>query len=242
MIPRSFPARIRAMIFDFDETMIDLEAQHTYASEQLCRARGDDYQRMPEEFRRGSGRRVIDDVHELRAFFGWTETVETLFEERQRSFDAACGLGDEPANPPLTLMRGVGSVVRALHTKGITLAVTSSAVGSSIDAILRQTGLRDLFSLIVDGSEVTRGKPDPEAYLVTLERLGVDARECIVVEDSHVGVMAAKRAGIYCIAVRNPNAASYQDLSAADLELSSLEELDPSWFDQHDGPLHTPRS
>ena len=226
MIPRSFPAPVRAVIFDFDETMIDLEAQHTYASEQLCRARGDDYQRMPDEFRRGSGRRVIDDVRELRAFFDWTEDVDVLFEERQRYFDSACGLADAPANPPLRLMRGVERVVRALHAKGITLAVTSSAVGSSIDAILRQTGLRDLFALIVDGSEVTNGKPDPEAYLVTLERLGMDASECIVIEDSHVGVMAAKGAGIYCIAVRNPNAGTRQDLSAADVELASLDELD----------------
>lgn len=226
MTSRSFPAPVRAVIFDFDETMIDLEAQHTYASYELCRARGDDYERMPEAFRSGSGRRVIDDVRELCAFFGWTEPLDELFAERQRYFDAACGLGGTAPERPLTLMRGVEQTVRALHAKRITLAVTSSAVGSSIDAILRRTGLREPFAFIIDGSEVTHGKPDPEPYLVTLRRLGCEAHECIVIEDSHVGVFAAKRAGIYCIAVRNPSAGTHQDLSAADLELASLDELD----------------
>jgi beta-phosphoglucomutase-like phosphatase (HAD superfamily) len=230
MIPPHFPPLVRAVVFDFDETMIDLEAQHTYASAELCRARGDDYERMPEAFRRGSGRRVIDDVRELREFFGWSEPVEQLFAERQRYFDRACGIGAPAPEPPLRLMRGVDRIARALHANGATLAVTSSAVGSSIDEILRQTGLRELFALIVDGSEVTNGKPDPEAYLITLRRLGREAAECVVIEDSHVGVVAAKRAGIYCIAVRNPNAGTWQDLSAADLELASLDELDAEWF------------
>ena len=230
MIPDGFPRAARAVIFDFDETMIDLEAQHTFASSELCRVRGDDYERMPEAFRRGSGRRVIDDVRELRAFFGWHESVDELFAERQRYFDAACGIGAPQPDPPLRLMRGVERLVRALHAKGITLAVTSSAVGSSIDAILRQTGLREAFALIVDGSEVTHGKPDPEAYFLTLRRLQREASECIVIEDSHVGVVAAKHAGIYCVAVRNPNAGAWQDLTAADLELPSLEAFDIAWI------------
>jgi HAD superfamily hydrolase (TIGR01509 family) len=175
-------------------------------------------------------------VRELRAFFGWSEPVEALFEERQRHFDVACGLAATAppaiaasAGLPLQLMPGVAKAVRALHANGVTLAVTSSAVASSIDGILRITGLRELFALIVDGSEVVRGKPDPEAYLLTLRRLNVAPDECIVFEDSNVGVLAAKRAGIYCIAVRNPNAGTWQDLSAADVELPSLDAFDVAW-------------
>lgn len=209
----------RAAIFDFDETMIDLEAQHTYAHDRLCRDLGADYSRMPESFRLGSGRRVIDDIHDMRAFFGWTDDVETLFARRQEHFDESCRTSD------LTLMPGVERVVRALHARGLRLAVASSAVRNSIEAILERSGLRNLFDVVVDGSEVTNGKPDPEAYVITAALLGVPPSQCVVFEDSHVGVVAAKRAGMTCIAVRNPNAGEWQDLSAADVEVGSMEEI-----------------
>lgn len=214
------PHPIEAAIFDFDETMIDLEPQHTAASEKLCAAMGADYYELPESFRHASGKRVIDDVRELRKTFGWTAPMEELLALRLRYFDEACATGD------LQLMDGVEDAARMLHSRGITLAVTSSAVGSSIDATLRRFALRDLFALIVDGGDVVRGKPDPEAYLLTAERLRVHPDLCIVFEDSTVGVRAAKNAGMFCVAVRNPNAMMNQDLSAADVIARSFAELD----------------
>lgn len=223
--PDSFPPLVVAAIFDFDETMIDLEAQHgaTYAA--LCRELGADYGELPESFRLRSGFRVIDDLAEMRAFFGWRETGDELMALRQRHFDDA--LRDAA---DLALLPGVEHVVRALHEKGIPLAIASSAVGSSIDAILRRFRLRHCFDVIVDGSQVLNGKPDPEAYLVTARRLRTDASACVVFEDSHVGVLAAKAAKMYCIAIRNPHAHIRQDLGAADLVLHSFEEFDPEWI------------
>lgn len=207
------------MIFDFDETIIDLERQHSEAHDALCRARGSDFGRMPESFRKSSGLRIIDDIREMRAFFGWSAPEEELFALRGQFFDQACARGE------LTAMPGVVEAVRALQERGMTLAITSSAVGSSIETILTRLGLREAFALIVDGSEVTNGKPDPEAYLLTARKLGVAPEECVVLEDSHVGVLAAKRAGMYCIAVRNPHAQIFQDLSAADVVVESMKEL-----------------
>ena len=211
---------IAAAIFDFDETIIDLEPQHTVAYELLCRAMGSDYARMPESFRTGSGRRIIDDIREMRAFFGWTKSEDELLAMRLRDFDEAC------RTSPLTLMPGVAKTIRDLHDLGVPLAIATSAVGSSVEILLRRFGLRDCFELIVDGSEVVHGKPDPAAYLLTARKLGVDPRECVVFEDSRVGVLAAKGAGAYCVAVRNRRAREYQDLSAADVVLDSFEQLE----------------
>ena len=211
---------VAAAIFDFDETMIDLEAQHVIASEELCRSMGADYMQIPESSRTASGRRIIDDVQEMKEIFGWSEPLDQLLARRQAAFDEACSRSE------LRLMPGVERVVRELHASGITLAVTSSAVGASIDRILRRFGLRDLFAAIIDGSQVVHGKPDPEAYVVTATRLGVRADECVVFEDSTVGVQAARAAGMFCIAVRNPNASMRQDLSAADLVIESFEALE----------------
>jgi HAD superfamily hydrolase (TIGR01509 family) len=214
--------RTAAFIFDFDETLIDLEPQHTAAYDTLCRARGDDYQQMPESFRKGSGRRIIDDIREMSAHFGWLQAEEELFAERQQVFDAVC------RDALLEPMAGVVETIRELQTRNVPLAITSSSVRSSIEAILERLQLRDAFTLIVDGSEVVHGKPDPEAYLVTARKLGVEPAQCVVFEDSHVGVVAAKRAGMYCIAVRNPRAQTRQDLSAADVVVDSMRELNLS--------------
>jgi len=211
---------LTAAIFDFDETIIDLEPQHTAAYEALCRAMGSDYARMPESFRTGSGRRIIDDIREMRAFFGWTKSEDELLAMRLRDFDEAC------RTSPLTLMPGVAKTIRDFHDLGIPLAITSSAVGSSIEILLQRFGLRDCFDLIVDGSEVMHGKPAPEAYVLTARKLGVDPSECVVFEDSRVGVLAAKGAEAYCVAVRNQRAQEYQDLSEADVVLDSFEQLD----------------
>lgn len=207
-------------IFDFDETIIDLEPQHTAAYDALCRDLGSRYDDMPESFRKGSGRRVIDDIREMRAHYGWTLSEDELFARRLRHFDAIC------AASCLEPLPGAVETVRALQAVGATLAITSSAVRSSIESILGRLGIRDAFALIVDGSEVVHGKPDPEAYLLTARRLGVRPSRCIVFEDSHVGVLAAKRAGMFCIGVRNPRARTRQDLRAADLVVDDMREVD----------------
>ena len=212
----------RAVIFDFDETIIDLEPQHTAAYEAFCGAMGVSYADMPESFRNSSGRRIVDEIREMRAHFGWTEPEAELFAVRRRIFDEIC------ARTPLEPMPGVVPTIRALQALEIPLAITSSAVRASIEAILERLGLREAFTLIVDGSEVVHGKPDPEAYLLTARKLGVEPEGCVVFEDSHVGVVAAKRAGMYCIAVRNPRAQTRQDLSAADVVVESMRELDLS--------------
>lgn len=216
--PKGLPARTRAAIFDFDETLIDLEAQHAAADVALCRAFGSEYLDLPESYRFSSGTRIVDDIRVMRAFFRWTASEEEIFTVRQQHFDEACRTSE------LVLLPGVETTIRALHEKGLTLAVTSSAVGAAIDAILRRLDLRELFALIVDGSDVTHGKPDPEAYLVTARKLGVAPAECIVFEDSHVGVVAAKRAGMFCVAVPNARAQAFQDVSDADVVLGRMDE------------------
>jgi HAD superfamily hydrolase (TIGR01509 family) len=218
---------MRAALFDFDETMIDLEGEHDFAHRALCHELWSDYDRLPESFRFGSGRRIIDDITEMREFFGWTTPEEELNARRHRHFVQAL------ENPDLTLMPGVERAVRDLHSRGMTLAITTSAAGDAVDLLLRRFGIRDLFALIVDGTEVSVGKPDPEGYLLTARKLNIEPKECVVFEDSEVGVLAAKAAGMYCVAVRNPKARIRQDLSAADQLLDSFEQLNVAALSAH---------
>ncbi|HYH07692.1 MAG TPA: HAD family phosphatase [Thermoanaerobaculia bacterium] len=228
--PSTRDSSTRAFIFDFDETIIDLEPQHTAAYVALCREMGSDYANMPESFRTGSGRRIIDDIREMRAYFDWKESEEELLARRLIHFDKACREAD------LQPMDGVVETIRALQRTNVPMAITSSAVKSSIEEILIRLGVRDAFTLIVDGSEVVHGKPDPEAYLLTARKLNVQPGECVVFEDSNVGVIAAKRAGMVCIAVRNPRAQQRQDLSAADVVLESMRDVDVNALSARSAP------
>jgi beta-phosphoglucomutase-like phosphatase (HAD superfamily) len=76
---------------------------------------------------------------------------------------------------------------------------------------------------------VSVGKPDPESYLLTARKLDVEPHDCVVFEDSEVGVVAAKAAGMYCVAIRNPRARIRQNLGAADLILDSFEQMRRNW-------------
>lgn len=209
---------IAAALFDFDETMVDLEPQHEAAVAALCRELHADYAQIPPNII-VSGRRVIDEISDIRAHFGWTPSVDALMARRQELLMDICRTAD------LELMPGVREMIHALRERGIPLAITTSAQRDAIELILERLELRDAFDVIVDGSDVQRGKPDPQGFLITAQRLGAAAKDCIVFEDSAVGVLAAKRAGMYCVAVRNPRAAVWQNLSAADVVVDSMRSL-----------------
>jgi sugar-phosphatase len=207
---------IRAAIFDFDETMVQLEAQHDAASAALAAEAGDDYLRMPESFRHRSGHRVIDDVAEMKRFFGWPRSLETLYARRKELFEDECARGR------IELLPGVEKVVRILAGRGLALAIASSGSGASIRGIVERLGLGEIFGVIVAGEDVREGKPHPESYQLAAARLGVTPDECVVFEDSTVGVRSAKSAGCTVVGVRNPKAATTQDLSVADLVVTGM--------------------
>ena len=80
------------------------------------------------------------------------------------------------------------------------LAVVSGAVRSEVDMVLRAADI-DVFEVIVSAEDVTRGKPDPEGYLLALRRLRLQAADAVAIEDSPPGIAAAKAAGLSCVAV-----------------------------------------
>ena len=81
------------------------------------------------------------------------------------------------------------------------MAVVTTASSSSVHALLQCHGISELFDVIITGDDVTHRKPDPEAYLLALSRLGLVAAECIAFEDSDVGVRSARAAGLAVIRV-----------------------------------------
>ena len=107
---------------------------------------------------------------------------------------------------------------------GLRLGVASSSTNEWVKGHLARLGILESFDCIRCRDDVANAKPEPDLYLAVLECLGVRASEAIAIEDSPNGVLAAKRAGLRCVAI--PNSITAQlDLGQADLLLGSLDEV-----------------
>ncbi len=98
-------------------------------------------------------------------------------------------------------MDGARELIRALHDSGFRLAVGSSGPPENVDLVLEHLGARGLFDAVVNGRDVTCGKPDPQVFLIAARRLGSMPRRCVVIEDAPAGIEAATRAGMASVAL-----------------------------------------
>ena len=97
---------------------------------------------------------------------------------------------------------GAVELVRGLRSAGMRIGVASSSILPWVEACLARIGLEDAFDDITTGTDVDNGKPAPDIYLLAAERLNVNPRDCLAIEDAPAGILSAKAAGMECWAVR----------------------------------------
>jgi len=208
---------IQAAIFDLDELIIDLERIHKAAERQICMDYGHSFDTLSEDLRLNSSGLRENDIlerikHELKLSAPLPEMIlrkQTLFAEM---------IVGEVLQP----MPGVLEAINSLKTHGYRLALTSSGSRLRVEMVLKGLGILDAFEIVVCGEDVKQGKPNPEPYRLTAERLNISPLEGVVFEDADVGVQSAKAAELWCIGVPNPAAATPQTLKQADLVLPDL--------------------
>ena len=110
-----------------------------------------------------------------------------------------------------------------LKNKGIPMAVASSTYHDKVKMILKEAELIHYFDVIIGGDCVENSKPDPEIFLKTATELHVSPKNCLVVEDSHNGVKAASRAGMYIVGKNDDR--FDQDISCADEFFDTYDEF-----------------
>jgi len=118
---------------------------------------------------------------------------------------------------------GVTHLLAELADRGCRLAVATTGSRGWVDELLERVLPHICFEVVVTGDEVAGRKPDPEAFLTALERLGTTFAGTVAVEDSHEGLVAAKAAGLACVVVTNGYTAGH-DLTTADLVLDGFGE------------------
>ncbi|WYP26632.1 HAD family phosphatase [Alkalihalobacillus sp. FSL W8-0930] len=125
----------------------------------------------------------------------------------------------------LTPIEGIPGLMQKLSERNIPMAVASSSPREYIEAVLQKFNIEDHFTSVISGEEVNQGKPAPDIYLETAAVLGIDPKDCVVLEDSHNGARAAKAAGMTCIGYAAPDAGD-QDLSITDTVVQAIDEID----------------
>jgi HAD superfamily hydrolase (TIGR01509 family) len=207
-----------AVVFDLDGVLIDSEQVWARAREQLARERGGRYSAQAELDMMGMS--SVEWSRYMHDVVGLPEPPEEISAEVVRRLEAIY-------REELPLVEGAVEAVRRTAERW-PLGLASSSNRELIDLVLELSELGRYFAATVSSEEVARGKPNPDVYLETAQRLDADPARCTAIEDSEPGIRSAKAAGMRVVAIPNPAYPPADEaLAAADVVLSSLADLDP---------------
>jgi len=204
--------RSKAVIWDMDGVIADTAPYHLKAWQEVFRERGVNF--TEEDFRRNFGQRNDTIIRNTLGEDISQSEIDVIASDKERNFRHRVRQNIKP-------LPGAIKLITSLKEHGFSVALASSAPMENIQLVIRGLGIESSFQAIVSGREVTEGKPSPQGFLLAAERLGVEPGDCIVIEDAIAGVTAAKRAGMYCLAVTNTH--PRRNLVEADLIVDTLE-------------------
>ena len=210
--------QIKALIFDFDGLILDTETPDYEVWQNIYREYG--FELPPEEWGKiiGTSLNLFDAAEHLSLLSqGRLDSISLRDRHRLESHARTITQSTLP---------GVMEYLHDAKRLGLKLAIASSSPHSWVDIHAKRLGIFDYFDKVICSDEVgvARTKPNPDLFLLALDRLGVRKNEAIVFEDSPNGVKAARSAGIFVVAVPN-SVTSQLSIENANLTLSSLTDL-----------------
>lgn len=205
----------QAVIFDVDGVLVDSYQPHFLSWQQMLAELGEEF--TEETFRSTFGRTNPDIFAQL---FGekYSAAEVKTHADRKEAIYREIIKHDFPA------IDGAVELIDALAGAGFALAVGSSGPPENVAQTLASLGRAEVLTARVTGADVTRGKPDPQVFLLAAAKLGIAPADCVVVEDAPAGVAAAKNAKMACLALTGT--ASREELAQADRVVDSLREVE----------------
>ncbi len=204
---------LKALIFDFDGLILDTEGPIFQSWQELYQSFGGQLTFESWSTIIGTVSNEYDHFEELEAQIGHPVDRANLSPQRRaRELELIAQQSTRP---------GVENLLRQARLLGLKIGLASSSPCAWVENHLQRLGLIDYFDCLRARDDVSQVKPDPELYLNVLAELGVQAEEALVIEDSPIGVTAAKRAGLYCVVVPN-DLTRQMSLEHADRQLATL--------------------
>jgi HAD superfamily hydrolase (TIGR01509 family) len=219
--------RLRALIFDCDGVLAETERDgHRVAFNETFAQKGYrfrwDVAVYKELVKVGGGKERMKHFFASTSWPAGTSDRDALIKElHQLKTDLYTRMIESGRLP---LRPGVARLVDEAVAAGIKLAVCSTSNEKSVNTLVERllgAERKARFDVILAGDVVSKKKPDPEIYLLALQRLRLQPAECVVVEDNRNGLLAAKGAGTYCLVTTNAYTQD-EDFSEADLVVSEL--------------------
>ena len=205
---------MHAAIFDLDGVIVNTVPLHFKAWQRMFKEYGkdfsfEDYKQKVDGIPRIDGARAI--LRDLDR-----DGLQRAGDKKQGYFLEYLYKEDIP------VYAGTVSLIKDFKKEGLKVAVISSS--KNCLPILKKTNLADLFNVIITGNDITKGKPDPQAFFMAADKMSAGPEGCVVFEDAVLGVEAAKRAGMRCVGIDRYG--KPERLNKADLVVSDLGEID----------------
>ena len=223
---------LRTVVFDFDGVITDSEVLHLRSFNQVLAQYGVEIS-TKDYYKEYLGLSDIDCFKVLvdkKVLQKPAKEIENLAKEKNQVFEKL-------AKTEGRIIEGVRDFLQMLSQNNIPMAICSGALLAEIELVLEQARLRPFFEVIVSAEFVKKGKPSPEGFLLTLRKLNRNRQnailpnQCIVIEDSHWGLEAARAAGMHTVAVTNSYDADQLTMAEkivtglGDLSIGALQKL-----------------
>lgn len=205
----------KAVIFDMDGVLVDSEP---YYLAELRHFLNLNHIPIQEDILFKTAGASSSQIWQLMAQM-WDSPIGT--QKLQRMFHEMCA--DHHISYSQIIFPQVIPTLKKLKSLGVRIALASSSSMDTIHSMLMETKIKDFFEIIVSGQMFAESKPNPEIYLYTLEQLKLTASDCIAVEDSTYGILAAKRSGIEVAAIYEPR--FQYDQSVANYIIQNVSEI-----------------
>jgi len=207
--------KILGVLFDLDGVIVSTDNCHYLAWQRMADEEGIFFDRTINERLRGVSRMESLEIILERAEKAYTDEEKQQLAARKNAYYVEL-IGSLTEND---ILPGTLETLKLLRDRGIKIAIGSSSRNTPI--ILKQIGLQNAFDAVADGNAIKNSKPDPEVFLLAASLLGLEPKNCLVVEDADAGVEAAVAGGMRALGVgsaaANAKAAFHaEDLSKAD--------------------------
>lgn len=211
---------IKAALFDLDGVIVDTAKYHYLAWKKLANELGIDFTIEDNERLKGISRmKSLEIILELGEIACNQEVKEQLADKKNKWYREYIEKIDESE-----LLKGAKEFIIKLKEHGIKIVLGSASKNAML--ILERLNMVNYFDAIIDGTKVSKAKPDPEVFLKGAHAVGAEPENCVVFEDSAAGIEAAHRAGMKAVGI-----GKLDSLKNADFIIDGLYEMNLQTFD-----------